>query len=128
MRNTGIRFTVLAALVLILLPLSLPAGTVAAYTDKLVTSLVLDEAEAVALGLQFRSIDDASSQSHYVTAKYVDPSLGYDINLTVTLSPCNSTDSISLASVTSGCSNCSEPGCQERQCCCRGNCRPLPQV
>ncbi|NLE94825.1 MAG: hypothetical protein GX600_03950, partial [Dehalococcoidia bacterium] len=115
MRNRVIRFTVLAALVLVLLPLSLSAGTVAAHTDKLITSLVLNEAEAVALGLQFGSIDDASSQSDYVTARYLDPSLGYDIHLTVTLSPCNSTESISLASMTFGCTNCAEPSCQERQ-------------
>ena len=115
MRNAGTRFTVLAALALILVTLSAPVGPVAAYTDSLITSLVLNEAEAVALGLEFQSIDDTSSQSNYVTARYVDPSLGYNTYLTVTLKPCTSTDSISLASVTSGCTNCSEPNCKERQ-------------
>lgn len=115
MRNTGTRLTILAALVLTLIPLSAPITPVSAATDSLITSLVLTEAEAVALGLEFKSIDDSSSPADYVVAQYVDASLGYDINLTVTLKPCTSTDSISLASMTSGCTNCSEPGCQERE-------------
>jgi triacylglycerol lipase len=114
-RYAGTRLVVLAALLLNLVPLSAPAARVAAHTDSLITSLVLNQAEAEALGLEFTSIDDTSSASAYVTARYIDSSLGYGINLTVTLSPCSSTDGIGLAGMTSGCTNCSEPNCQERQ-------------
>ena len=40
----------------------------------LITALVFNETEAIALGLEFQSLDDTTSGVGYVTAKYVDHS------------------------------------------------------
>jgi len=108
------------ALVLTLIPMVAPVGTVFADTDSLITALVLDETEATTLGLEFQSIDDTSSGVGYVTARYADHSpADYSIFFTVTLSPYtgspNDAPNIIFEDETYGCSNCLDPDCQQYQ-------------
>lgn len=92
------------------------ADIVSADIDPIISALVFDQAEASALGLEFRSFDDSSSSGFHVTASYADPSPGkYSIIFTVTLSRCSSTYDYSLADKTSGCSNCSDPDCGQME-------------
>lgn len=101
-----------------LIPVVTPAEPVFADADSLISALVLNETEATALGLQFRSLDDTSSSADYVTASYADPSPGaYSIIYTVTLSPYRGSPSdspnIIFEDKTYGCSNCLDPDCQQ---------------
>ena len=92
-------------------------GEAAADTDSLISALVLDESEAAALDLEFRSINDTST-ADYVTASYADPSPGdYTIIYTVTLSPydgrASDPNDIIFKNKTSGCTQCLDPDCQQ---------------
>lgn len=116
MRHRRALLAALVSLAFLVTPALGPVGSVSAYTDKVITALLPDAGEAAALGLELKSMDDTSSAANYVTARYIDPSPGsYSITFTVTLKPCSSTDGISLASMTSGCTNCTDPSCQERE-------------
>ncbi|TFH34056.1 MAG: alpha/beta fold hydrolase, partial [Dehalococcoidia bacterium] len=112
--------TVVAALSFALIPVATPAGTVSADTDELITALVLDEAEATALGLEFVSIDDTSSGAGYVTAKYIDHSSSpYSIDYTITLSLLESSsdaEEITVESMSYGCDACVDPDCSKFRC------------
>jgi pimeloyl-ACP methyl ester carboxylesterase len=111
-------------MVLTLIPVVIPVGSVSADKDSLISALVLTEAEAAALGLKLSHMDDTYSHSYYVTARYEDPyTLTYSkywkyINFTVTLSPYigNSIDApdVIFQNKISGCSSCLDPGCKQR--------------
>ncbi|MBE9505224.1 MAG: hypothetical protein IMY84_00280 [Chloroflexi bacterium] len=120
MRHRVVLVMVVAALSLALIPVAAPAGTVSAGTDEVIAALVLDEAEANALGLEFVSLDNASSSGYGVTAKYTDHSFSeYDINFTLTLSLLETSydaEEITVENMSYDCDACVDPDCNQFRC------------
>ena len=123
MKKNAMRRTIVVALILALLPVATPLGAAAAEGDNPCVSMVLNEQEAAALGLELKNVQEGGI-GVYASYGYTPPSpvagtwWGGDFSMTLSVSLCPRDDlglwteeDISLEGKVSGCERCRYPDC-----------------
>jgi len=115
MKKNAIWLTIVIALILALLPVATPLGVAAAEGDNPYVSMVLNEQEAAALGLELLDVQERENGVS-ATYYYAKPSEGFGggdfrMNLSVALGLHTLADDISLEGKVSGCEKCRYPDC-----------------
>ena len=117
MKKNAMSLTIVVALILALIPVATPLGAAAAEGDNPYVSMVLNEQEARALGLELLDVQEREngvSSTYY----YAKPSEGFGggdfrMDLSVALGLHTLTEDISLEGKVSGCEKCRYPACRE---------------
>jgi len=117
MKNNPIWLTIVVALILALLPVATPLRAAAAEGDNPYVSMVLNEQEAGALGLELLNVQERENGVS-ATYYYAKPSEGFGggdfrMDLSVALGLHTLTEDISLEGKVSGCEKCRYPACRE---------------